>query len=217
MSPPDREYTLLRFLIPKEAKFYDFFEQDVANLVTAAKELMDFFEDYSDVETKVLRFIELEHEGDAITHQIIGQLHRTFVTPLDREDIALLANSLDDFMDCIEGAARTAVLYRIAQPTARARELAAIIVHVTSELNKAIPRLRHPNQFKQIIEHCVEVNRLENEADNIHHAALAELFDNETDITGIIKWREIYELLESAVDRGEDIANILEGIVIKHA
>jgi predicted phosphate transport protein (TIGR00153 family) len=203
--------------MPKEAKFYALFEKDVANLVTAAKELVDFFEDYNNVETKVLRFIELEHEGDTITHQIIGQLHRTFVTPFDREDIALLANSLDDFMDCIEGAARTAVLYRVAQSTARARELAAIIVKVTAELDKAIPHLRHRNKFKQIIEHCVEVNRLENEADNVHHAALAELFDNETPIVEVIKWREIYELLECAVDRGEDIANILEGIVIKHA
>jgi predicted phosphate transport protein (TIGR00153 family) len=208
---------LLRFLMPQETKFYDFFEQAVANLVTAAKELMAFFENYNDVEAKVSRFIELEHEGDTITHQIIGQLHRTFVTPLDREDIALLANSLDDFMDFIEAAARTAVLYRIAQPTARARELAAIIVKVTTELDKAIPYLRHRNKFKQIIEYCVEVNRLENEADNVYHAALAELFDNETPITVIIKWREIYELLESAADRGEDIANILEGIVIKHA
>ena len=203
--------------MPQEAKFYEFFEKDVANLVTAAKELMAFFEDYNDVETKVLQFIELEHEGDAITHQIIGQLHRTFVTPFDREDIALLANSLDDFMDCIEGAARTAVLYRIAQPTARARELAATIVKVTTELDKAIPHLRHRNKFKQIIEHCVEINRLENEADNVYHAALAELFDNDTDIAGIIKWREVYNLLENAADRGEDIANILEGIVIKHA
>lgn len=203
-------------LIPREAKFYDFFEQDVANLVTAAKEIMDLFENYDDVETKVSRFIDLEHQGDVITHQIMGQLHRTFVTPLDREDIALLANSLDDVMDFIEGAARTAVLYRIARPTERARELAAIIFKVTTELNKAILCLRHRNKFKQILEHCVEVNRLENEADNVHHAALAELFDSATDIVDIIKWREIYEQLESATDRGEDVANALEGIVVKY-
>ena len=203
-------------LIPREAKFYDFFEQDVANLVTAAKELMDLFENYDDVETKVSRFIDLEHQGDVITHQIMGQLHRTFVTPLDREDIALLANSLDDIMDFIEGAARTAVLYRIARPTESARKLAAIIFNVTTELNKAILCLRHRNKFKQILEHCVEVNRLENEADNVHHAALAELFDNATDIVDIIKWREIYEQLESATDRGEDVANALEGIVVKY-
>ena len=208
---------MARFLMPREAKFYDFFEKDAANLVTAAKELMDFFADYDDVENKVLRFVELEHEGDAITHQIIGQLHRTFVTPLDREDIALLANSLDDVMDFIEAAARTAVLYRVAQPTGRARELTAIIVKMVNELDRAIPQLRHRSEFKHILEHCVEVNRLENEADNVHHAALAELFDKETDIADIIKWREIYELLESAADRGEDVANVLEGIVMKHA
>ena len=209
---------MARFLrAPREMKFYDFFEQSASNLVVAAELLADLFNNYEDVEAKVSRMEDLEHQGDSITHQIMQHLHRTFVTPIDREDIARLANSLDDVMDFIEGAARTAFLYHIAQPTERARKLASIIVTVTKELNEVIPLLRNHKHFKQILEKCVEINTLENEADDVHHAALAELFDNTMDIYEIIKWREIYELLESATDRAEDVANVLEGIVLKHA
>ncbi len=210
---------MARFLMPKEAKFYELFEEDAANLVEAAKELVDFFENYNpaDFAARESRFIELEHRGDVTTHQIMGQLHRTFVTPFDREDIGLLANSLDDILDFIEGASRTAILYRIVQPTVRARELVAIIFKAATELNEAIPCLRHRNHFKNILDHCVEVNRLENEADEVYHAALAELFDHQTEVVEIIKWREIYDLLEAATDRAEDVANALEGIVVKHA
>jgi hypothetical protein len=204
-------------MLPRETKFYDLFEQDVANLVAASKELMDLFQNYDAVDDRVARIIDLEHRGDAITHEIMGRLHRTFVTPIDREDIAFLTHSLDDIMDFIEGAATTTRIYHIAQPTARARELAAIIPKMTAELAEAIPCLRHPKQFQQILGHCVEINRLENEADDVLHAALAELFDDNVDIIEVIKWREIYEQLESATDRGEDVANALEGIVLKHA
>jgi hypothetical protein len=144
-------------------------------------------------------------------------LHRTFVTPFDREDIALLAHGLDDVMDFIEGAAKRMLLYRISQPTQRARELASVIVKITYILNEVMPHLRQRNQFKWILEQCVEINSLENEADEVHHAALVELFDDTKDIIEIIKWREIYECLEGATDRGEDVANALEGIVLKHA
>ena len=144
-------------------------------------------------------------------------LHRTFVTPIDREDIAHLANSLDDVMDFIEAAARTAFLYRIAQPTDRARELASVVLRMAHKLNGVMPLLRSRDQFKQVLEQCVEINSLENEADDIHHAALAELFDDTTDVYDVIKWREIYEHLESATDRGEDVANVLEAVVLKHA
>jgi hypothetical protein len=144
-------------------------------------------------------------------------LHRTFVTPIDREDIALLANSLDDVMDFMEAAARTAFLYRVTRPTDRVRELASIILKVTYKLNEVMPLLRRRDQFKQILKQCVEINSLENEADDVHHAALAELFDNTRDVREIIKWREIYEHMESATDRGEDVANVLEAVVLKHA
>jgi len=204
-------------VIPRETKFYDLFEKSAGNLVVAAGKLVDLFDNYEGVEAKVKRIKKLEHEGDTITHDIMQSLHRTFVTPIDREDIARLANSMDDVMDFIEAAARTAFLYRIGQPTERARELASIILKVTYKLNEVMPLLRRRDQFKQLLEECVEINRLENEADDVHHAALAELFDNTRDVREIIKWREIYEHMESATDRGEDVANALEAVVLKHA
>ena len=202
-------------IMPREPKFFDLFEKSVANVAKAAKELADFLEDYTNVPLKVARITELEHAGDAITHQIMEQLHRTFVTPLDREDIALLTERLDDVMDFIEDAANAMLLYRIEQPTTRAREMAAILVALTSELVLAVPHLRNRSKMKEILEHCVEINRLENEADAILRHALAELFDD-TPIADVIKWREIYEHLETAVDKGEDVANVLEGVVLKH-
>ena len=202
-------------IMPREPKFFDLFEKSVANVAKAAKELADFLEDYTNVPLKVARITELGHEGDAITHQIMEQLHRTFITPLDREDIALLTERLDDVMDFIEDAANAMLLYRIEQPTTRAREMAAILVTMTSELVVAVPLLRNRSKMKEILEHCVEINRLENEADAIIRHALTELFDD-TPIADVIKWREIYEHLETAADKGEDVANVLEGVVLKH-
>jgi len=209
---------LVKFLmLPKNTKFYDLFEQETANLVLAAEELIDLFENYEDVELKTKQLKILEEQGDTITHEVLQRLHRSFVTPIDREDISLLAHTLDDVLDYIEAAGRTAFLYGIDQPTDRARQLCSVILEVAHELNKALPRLRHHDQFKQILEECVEINRLENEADDVHHAALAELFGDCNDPCKIIKWREIYQHLEEATDRGEDAANVLEGIVLKNA
>ena len=203
--------------IPRDMGFYTLFEQDTSNLVVAAEKLVDLFDNYEDVEAKAKQLKDLEHQGDIITHEIIQRLHRTFVTPLDREDISLLAHSLDDVMDFIEAAGRTASLYHIAQPTTRARELARIVARMAQKLNEVMPHLRRRDQFKWILEQCVEINTLENEADDVLHAALAELFEVcYTNACEVIKWREIYEHLESATDRGEDVANVLEGIVLKH-
>ncbi|MFC1963332.1 DUF47 domain-containing protein [Chloroflexota bacterium] len=202
-------------LIPRNTQFFDLFEKSVANLETAANELANFFQNYEDMPDKAARFKEIEHQGDALTHEIMEQLHRTFVTPLDREDIALLAQTLDDMVDFMEGAVNAMLLYHIAQPSSRAQELVAVLVKMTKELNKAIPFLRNSSQMKRILEHCVEINRLENEADAVIRSALAELFDNMS-IADVIKWREVYEHLENAADRGEDVANVLEGVVLKH-
>ena len=209
---------MAKFLMtPRDMKFYDLFEQDTNNLVTAAEKLVDLFDNYEDLEAKANQLKDLEKQGDVITHEIIQRLHRTFVTPFDREDIALLVNKLDDVLDFIEAVGRTAFLYRIAQPTKRARELASIVLKVTYKLNEVMPCLRRRDQFKWILEQCVEINSLENEADDVHHAALAELFEGCTDACRIIKWRELYQHLEDATDSGEDVANVLEGIVLKHA
>lgn len=209
---------MAKFLItPRDTKFYDLFEKSTANLVIAAEKLVDLFDNYEDVEAKAKQLKALEHQGDMITHEIIQRVNSTFVTPIDREDITLLAHTLDSVMDFIEAAGRTAFLYRVAQPTERARQLAAIVAKMAYALSDVLPCLRHRNQFKRILEQCVEINSLENEADDVHHAAMAELFDDCRDACEIIKWRELYQHMEDATDRGEDVANILEGIVLKHA
>jgi predicted phosphate transport protein (TIGR00153 family) len=205
-------------LIPKDMEFYDLFEKATGNLVVAAKKLVEFFDNYENVEAKAKELKELEHQGDVITHEIIARVHRSFVTPIDREDITLLAHSLDDVMDFIEAAGRTANLYHIAQPREPARELARIVVKMAVKLNEVVPRLRQRDQYFWILQQCVEINTLENEADDVQHAALAELFEVcNSDTCEVIKWREIYGHLENATDRGEDVANVLEGIVLKHA
>jgi predicted phosphate transport protein (TIGR00153 family) len=199
-------------------EFYDLFEKETSNLVIAGGKLVDLFNNYENVEAKAKELKDLEHRGDVITHEIIARVHRSFVTPIDREDITLLAHSLDDVMDFIEAAGRTAHLYRIAKPTERARELASIVAKVTCKLNEVMPQLRHRDKFKWMLKQCVEINTLENEADDVQHAALAELFEVcSADTCEVIKWREIYEHLENATDRGEDVANVLEGIVLKNA
>lgn len=199
-------------------EFYDLFEKATGNLVVAAKKLIDFFDNYENVEAKAKELKALEHQGDVITHEIIARVHRSFVTPIDREDITLLAHSLDDVMDFIEAAGRTANLYHIAQPREPARELARIVDRMAVKLNEVVPRLRQRDQYFWILQQCVEINTLENEADDVQHAALAELFEVcSSDTCEVIKWREIYGHLENATDRGEDVANVLEGIVLKNA
>ncbi len=186
-------------------------------MVKAAHKLKEMVDTWGNVEEKANEIIELEHEGDTITHRIMEQLNRTFVTPFDREDIALLAHTLDDVTDFIHAAADAMFLYKVNSPGQRAKELADIIVQATTEVERVMPRLRHRAELKQVPPYCVEINRLENMADRAFRAAMAELFTDTTDITEIIKWREIYEHMESATDRCEDVANVLEGVALKHA
>jgi len=203
--------------IPREEKFFDLFEESARNLVRGAGLLAELIGKWENIEEKVREISELEHHGDNITHRIIAQLHATFVTPIDREDIAQLAERMDDVMDFIEGAAVAMLIYEVKRPTERAQELADILVRTTSEVSVALPRLRRRNQLNKIPEHCIEINRLENEADRVVRAALTELFHDQVDLADVIKWREIYEHMETATDRCEDIANVLEGVMIKRA
>jgi len=203
--------------IPREEKFFDLFEESARNLVRGASLLAELIGKWENIEEKVREISELEHHGDNITHRIIAQLHATFVTPIDREDIAQLAERMDDVMDFIEGAAVAMLIYEVKRPTERAQELADILVRSTSEVSAALPRLRRRNQLNKIPEHCIEINRLENEADRVVRAALTELFHDQVDLADVIKWREIYEHMETATDRCEDIANVLEGVMIKRA
>jgi predicted phosphate transport protein (TIGR00153 family) len=205
-------------LIPKEVKFYDLFEKATENLVQAAKELADLLKNYKNVKIKVKHIGELEHEGDSITHGIMEKLHSTFVTPLDREDIAQLTNKLDDMLDLIEAGANAMILYNVSKPTECSQHVADIIVDMAERLYRAMPMIRQKKLMKRILEECVEINRLENEADQHFREAITDLFAAaDPDPIETIKWREIYEILEAATDRGEDAANALEGIVLKYA
>lgn len=203
--------------IPREEKFFDLFERAAHNTVKAAQGLKEMLDNWENVGIKVAEITELEHEGDAITHQIAALLHRTFVTPFDREDIATLSHTMDDIIDFIHAAADALLIYKIEAPTQRSKELAEVIVKAVMEVERVIPLLRRRSDLKKIPEHCVELNRLENAADKIFRSALGELFDDGKDTADIIKWREIYEHMESATDRCEDVANVLEGVALKHA
>jgi predicted phosphate transport protein (TIGR00153 family) len=203
--------------LPKEQRFFDLFEESAKNIIKASQAMKDMIDTWQFIDSRVAEITELEHEGDSITHKVISLLHRTFVTPFDREDIALLAHTMDDVIDFIHAAADSMFIYKITSPTSRAKELADIIVQGASEVEKAVGGLRHKSEFKHILEKCVEINRLENAADRVYRAAIAELFENTSDIAEIIKWREIYEHLESATDRCEDVADVLEGVALKNA
>jgi len=200
-----------------EKKFFDLFEEGARNMVKASQVLREIVNTWEFVGGRVAEITELEHQGDTITHQIMAQLNRTFVTPFDREDIALLAHTMDDVTDFIHAAADAMLIYKVENPTQRAKELADIIVQAAAEVERAVGNLRRHTDLKQIPERCVEINRLENMADRVYRAAIAELFDDTTDIAKVIKWREIYEHMESATDRCEDVANVLEGVALKHA
>jgi predicted phosphate transport protein (TIGR00153 family) len=203
-------------LTPREEKFFDLFEQGAANMVRAAHKLKELVDKWENPEAVVAEITEIEHQGDSITHQIIAQLHRTFITPFDREDISLIASSLDDVTDFIQAAADAMLVYKIGKPGEKAKELTAIIVQAAEEVQRAMLQLKHRREFKQMLVRCVEINRLENMADRIYRAALGDLFDGKTNIVDVIKWREIYEHMESATDRCEDVADVLEGIALKH-
>ena len=203
--------------IPKERKFFELFNDSARNTVKAAHALKEMLDSWQFIDSRVAEITELEHSGDTITHEIVSLLHRTFVTPFDREDIALLAHTMDDIMDFIHSAADAMFIYKVESATPRARELADIIVQAAEEVEKAVAGLDKRSQLKTILQRCVEINRLENAADRVYRAAMAELFEDTSDVAQLIKWREIYEHMESATDRCEVVANVLEGVALKHA
>ena len=204
-------------LTPKDKKFAVLFEQSAHNAVKIAHQLNDMICTWENVEERLGIITDLEHEGDASTHQIMAQLHRSFITPFDREDIALLAHSLDEITDYIHSSADMMVLYKVGQPTSRARELADIIVQAASEVEKAVAEVHDHIDREKLLKRCMEINRLENDGDSVYRAALAELFSDSADTASLIKWREIYEHMETAIDRCEDVANVLEGVALKYA
>ena len=203
-------------LIPRNYRFYDLFEESAHKLVAAAEVLADLLDHFENVDMKTARMKELEHEADDVTHEIYRQVNVTFVTPFDREDIAALAQRMDDVMDFMEGATTAMRIYGISEPTPAARSLADLIRLQCLQIERAVANLRSSRKLKLIPEHLREINRLENEADTLFLNASADLFQSEMKAVDIIKWRDIYDQLERATDSAEHVAHVLEGIVLKH-
>ncbi len=201
-------------LIPKNLDFFEFFDRAANNILKGARVLGELVED-GDIEEKAKLITEIEHDGDRITHDTVRMLNQTFVTPIDREDIHGLITALDDVIDFIDAFVIRVHLYKIKEFPAAARELAHILLKSAEETVRAISCLE---KMDSTIHHiCIELNSLENEADRISRAAIAKLFEEEKDPLTVIKWKELYETLELASDKFEDVANILEGIILKHA
>jgi len=201
-------------LIPKEERFYDDFVALAEEIRHGASMLEEMLAPEQPLWDKADEIKEVEHKCDFLTHEIIQRLHRTFVTPLDREDIFNLARSLDDVMDAIDATAAIVRLYQINFVRTDARELTRIIMASSDQVVKALKALE---RRKGVAEPAVEINRLENEADRVHQVAVRRLFEEEHDPIQIMKWKEILDFLEAATDRCEDVANVLEGVVVKHA
>jgi hypothetical protein len=200
-------------LIPREEKFYTDFQALGDELKRGARLLEEMLAPERPVWDKAEEIKEVEHKCDFLTHEIIQRLNRTFVTPLDREDIFALARSLDDVMDAIDAASGMVRLYRLDTVRFGARELAAIITASTDQVRLALTALEHSKGLKT---HAIEINRLENEADRMHQDAVSRLFDDERDPIVVMKWKEALDSLEEATDRCEDCANVLEGVMVKH-
>jgi uncharacterized protein len=201
-------------LLPKEERFYDDFVSLAEEIRRGAGILEEMLAPEQPLWDKADEIKEVEHKCDFLTHEIIQRLHRTFVTPLDREDIHELARSLDDVMDAIDATAAIVRLYQIKVVRTDARELTRIIMASADQVVKALKAL---DRRKGVAEPAVEINRLENEADRVHQIAVRRLFEEERDPIQIMKWKEIFDFLEDATDRCEDVANVLEGVVVKHA
>lgn len=204
-------------LIPKEEKFFNMFAQQAENVLKGAKQLKNLLEDYTDLEQKLLLIEKTESQGDEIAHRILEKLNTTFITPMDREDIHALTSALDDILDLIYATAQRLQLYRVHTVSDQAKKLAAIIVRAADEtfaLIQDLDDLKHPKNMK---ERWIEVNRLENEGDLVSRNAIASLFEIEISPIEVIKWKELYEHLETAIDKCEDAANIVEAVVLKNA
>jgi uncharacterized protein len=200
-------------LIPRDNSFFKMFSAMSDNLIAGARALVDLFANYQDVEKQIEQIHRIEREGDELTHAILTKLNQTFITPFDREDIHELTSKLDDVLDFINAAASRIVMYRISAPPPAAGELANIILMQSQELQKAVSLMQKNGN---ILAHCVEINRLENEADVVAQQAIAGLFEREKDPINLIKIKELLEFLERATDKAEDVANVLETVVLKN-
>ena len=212
--------SFLHALLPKDDRFFNYFEKDVENVLGAAgvfKELMSNSISKDERSQKIRKIEELEHKGDEVTHQIYSELGTTFITPFDREDIHDLASKLDDILDYIQGAATRIILYRVETITPEMEKLAGLVYDAVYELRQAIPHLRDFRNVESMRGALVKINSIENEADDLFERAIANLFDTCKDPIVLIKMKELLVSLETATDRCEDASNAIESIIVKHA
>jgi predicted phosphate transport protein (TIGR00153 family) len=203
-------------LFPKEIDFFEIFDRASLNITKAATLLVDLMEHFDNLDSRAKEIYEVEQEGDILTHEIMKKLNKTFITPIDREDLYALASRLDDILDLIWGAVDRLVVFKVRESTKEAISMSKDLLTTTEAIHKAIRKLKEKN-YAHVQEYCIEINRLENRVDRDFRDALGRLFDEVKDPILIIKWKEIYEHLEDSSDRCEDVANVLEAIVLKYA
>jgi predicted phosphate transport protein (TIGR00153 family) len=205
--------------IPKEEKFFDLLEEAVENAIKAATTFRTMVENWSLTSPDIQKIRDLEHEGDRMTHEVIDKLNRTFITPIDREDILALTSEIDDVVDILQATTDRMQIYRIGQITPHLKKMADVVVKSTEVIGKAVKSLRDLSHSRRTLDFCIEANRLENEGDTLLKEALRDLFADQQNpnVLEVLKWKEIYEATEYATDKCEDIANVIEGIVVKNA
>jgi hypothetical protein len=200
-------------IFPRHEDFFDLFRKQGTLVRQGCDSLLDMMERFEDLETKAANLKAIEHQGDLVTHEIFEKLNRTFITPLEREDIHDLASGLDDVLDAVEGVGSRLVLFKVRQMTPEALKLARIMVQCGTQIEQAVAHLKG---FKNLMAFTIEINRLENEADQISRQVVADLFSGTHDPMDVMRWKEIYGRLESAADMSEDVANAIEAIVLKN-
>jgi uncharacterized protein len=201
-------------LLPREEQYFSLFIQMTVYISDAARELKEMLADKNqDYGEYAQRIKGLEHACDELTHSVSTRLNKSFITPFDREDIYMMSTALDDIVDLIDDASRAIIIFDVHEIKEYAQDLADVIVRMASQLQEIVSTLQKP---KNITQRLVEIHRLENEGDDIYHAAIAELFHEEHDTLTVLKWKEVYEKLEAAIDRCENVANIIESVIIKH-
>lgn len=205
---------LLQRFLPREESFYALFVKQAENIHNGSRALVEMLSHYTAVPEQAQSIKAIEHDGDDITHALITKLNQTFVTPFDREDIHELCSKIDDVLDLIDAAASRLVIYRVNAVRPGTVDLARVLHEATAQVVQAVHALDKPNN---VLEHCIEINRLENESDRLCRTLIAQLFDEEKDPVQIIKWKEIFEVMETAVDKCEDVANVIEAVTLKSA
>mgnify|MGYP003575161327 CR=1 FL=1 len=210
---------IFQYFIPKDRKFFPLFEQASANIIKLGEALIELVNTDDEVKRKeYTKLIEdLEHRGDEITHQIFLELGKNFITPFDREDIHALASAIDDIADFIHGSASRMQLYKITEMTAPIKKLAELILQGCQDVHKAVGELKNLKNIRLITDSCVRINSMENQADYIFDRAVGELFEYEKDAIALIKYKEVLAALETATDKCEDVANVMESILVKNA